>query len=48
MELYRSRDDKEWSLTDCISFVVMADEGIEDALPGDRHLEQAGFRALLV
>jgi predicted nucleic acid-binding protein len=47
MELYRSRHDKEWSLTDCISFVVMADEGIVDALTGDRHFEQAGFKALL-
>ena len=46
-ELYRSRADKEWSLTDCISFSVMADEGLTDALTGDRHFEQAGFLALL-
>ena len=45
--LYRRRADKEWSLTDCISFVVMADEGLTDALTGDRHFEQAGFVALL-
>ena len=45
--LFRQRPDKEWSLTDCISFVVMADEGIVSALTGDHHFEQAGFRALL-
>jgi predicted nucleic acid-binding protein len=47
LALYCSRKDKEWSLTDCISFVVMADEGLTEALTGDRHFEQAGFMALL-
>lgn len=47
LDLYRSRPDKEWSLTDCISFVVMKEDGITDALTGDRHFEQAGFNALL-
>ncbi len=46
-ELYRSRNDKGWSLTDCISFIVMADEGLTEALTGDHHFEQAGFTALL-
>ena len=45
-DLYRQRGDKEWLLTDCISFVVMADEVLTDALTGDRHFEQAGFVAL--
>lgn len=45
--LYNTRPDKEWSLTDCISFVVMEREGLTDALTGDRHFEQAGFVALL-
>jgi len=45
--LYQERADKEWSLTDCISFVVMRDEGIQEALTADRHFEQAGFKALL-
>jgi hypothetical protein len=40
------RSDKNWSLTDCISFVVMEDEGIQEALTADRHFEQAGFTAL--
>lgn len=47
LELYRHRGDKDWSLTDCISFCVMSDEGLSDALTHDHHFEQAGFRALL-
>ena len=45
--LYRQRGDKDWSLTDCISFVVMGDEDLQEALTGDRHFGQAGFTALL-
>jgi predicted nucleic acid-binding protein len=45
--LNKQRSDKEWSLTDCISFVVMNSRGIAQALTGDHHFEQAGFRALL-
>jgi predicted nucleic acid-binding protein len=47
IELYRLRPDKDWPLTDCISFVVMAKRGISAALTADRHFEQAGFTALL-
>jgi len=47
MELYADRADKDWSLTDCISFVVMREQGITEALTGDHHFEQAGFVALL-
>jgi hypothetical protein len=47
LELYDGRPDKAWSLTDCISFIIMKEEGLTDALTGDRHFEQAGFRALL-
>lgn len=47
LDLYERRPDKAWSLTDCISFVVMGDRGLTEALTGDRHFEQAGFRALL-
>jgi predicted nucleic acid-binding protein len=47
IDLYSQRPDKEWSLTDCISFVVMAREGITEALTGDHHFEQAGFVAML-
>jgi len=45
--LYQSRMDKDWGLTDCISFVVMTQRGLTDALTSDQHFEQAGFRALL-
>ena len=45
--LYRSRHDKAWSLTDCISFQVMRERRIQEALTGDHHFEQAGFVALL-
>jgi predicted nucleic acid-binding protein len=45
--LYARRPDKEWSLTDCISFVVMQRENVAEALTGDRDFEQAGFVALL-
>jgi len=47
LDLYARRPDKAWSLTDCISFVVMIDRGLTEALTGDHHFEQAGFRALL-
>ena len=47
VELYSKRPDKAWSLTDCISFTVMNDYQIIEALTGDHHFEQAGFRALL-
>lgn len=45
--LYDARPDKEWSLTDCVSFVVMEDEGLTEGLTGDGHFTQAGFKALL-
>lgn len=45
--LYAARPDKDWPLTDCVSFVVMRDEGMTQALTGDQHFEQAGFAALL-
>ncbi|HEY8665094.1 MAG TPA: PIN domain-containing protein [Tepidisphaeraceae bacterium] len=47
VRLYQSRPDKHWSLTDCISFVVMKDRGMTHALTGDHHFEQAGFVAIL-
>ncbi|HET6880920.1 MAG TPA: hypothetical protein VFI31_12235 [Pirellulales bacterium] len=47
IDLYRRRPDKEWSLTDCTSFVVMQEQEIREALTADSHFEQAGFIALL-
>ena len=46
--LYAARPDKSWSLTDCISFVTMQQRGLTEALTGDRHFEQAGFKPLLL
>ena len=45
-DLFANRPDKAWSLTDCISFAVMSEQGLTDALTADRHFEQAGFRAV--
>lgn len=46
ISLFHNRPDKEWSLTDCISFVTMKRESIVNALTGDHHFEQAGFISL--
>lgn len=48
VDLYAKRSDKNWSLTDCISFLVMDQLGIGQALTADRHFQQAGFVALLL
>jgi uncharacterized protein len=47
IEFFGKRPDKQWSLTDCISFIVMQEYGLTEALTADRHFEQAGFKALL-
>jgi hypothetical protein len=44
--LYGGRSDKDWSLTDCISFAVMSERGLSEALTADHHFEQAGFQAV--
>jgi predicted nucleic acid-binding protein len=46
VDFFEQRPDKEWSLVDCLSFIVMRDEGIQEALTGDKHFEQAGFVVL--
>lgn len=46
-QLYKSRFDKEWGLTDCMSFVVMTERKITNALTTDKHFSQAGFNVLL-
>ncbi|HEU4558203.1 MAG TPA: PIN domain-containing protein [Longimicrobium sp.] len=47
LQLFSDRPEKEWSLTDCSSFVVMKDRGITAALTTDRHFRQAGFVPLM-
>lgn len=46
-ELHARREDKEWSLTDCTSFVVMRSSGLTEALTSDHHFTQAGFAILM-
>jgi predicted nucleic acid-binding protein len=46
-QLFTERLDKEWSLVDCVSFVVMQQYGLHDAFTTDHHFEQAGFICLL-
>jgi len=47
LDLYSRRLDKNWSFTDCISFVVMREHLLTEALTADRHFEQAGYKILL-
>ena len=47
LTMYRERADKEWGLIDCMSFEVMNDQDLADALTADKHFQQAGFTALL-
>lgn len=46
-QLYKSRPDKEWGLTDCTSFIVMEDEHIRQAFTSDHHFKQAGYICFL-
>ena len=48
INLYENRGDKEWGLTDCISFIVMDDNDLTVAFTADDHFVQAGFRARLI
>ncbi len=47
IDLYDQRRDKDWSLTDCISFVVRQRHRLTEALTGDKHFEQAGFTVMV-
>ncbi len=47
LTLYADRPDKEWGLTDCISFVVMRERDLTAAVTADEHFVQAGFRTLM-
>jgi predicted nucleic acid-binding protein len=44
---FRKHADHAYSFTDCSSFVVMRELGLQDALTTDRHFREAGFRVLL-
>ena len=47
MKLLQTRLDKTYSLSDAVSFTIMSQRNLLDALTTDRHFEQAGFRRLL-
>ena len=47
VDLYEQSSDKQWSLTDCASFIAMRELEIREALAHDEHFEQAGFVAVL-
>jgi predicted nucleic acid-binding protein len=46
-QLFLDRPDKDWSLTDCISFVVMQEHKLTRAFTSDHHFEQIGFARLM-
>lgn len=47
LRLYEQRDDKGYSLVDCISMTTMRRQGISEVLTNDRHFMQEGFQILL-
>jgi len=47
LSLLENRMDKTYSLCDAVSFVLMRERGISQALTTDRHFEQEGFVRLL-
>jgi len=47
LNFYVAHRDKNWSLTDCASFLFMKQAGLTEALAHDHHFMQAGFKALL-
>lgn len=46
LDRYLRHEDKHWGLVDCISFEVMAEEGIREVFSADHHFAQAGFTCL--
>jgi predicted nucleic acid-binding protein len=47
LELYRSRYDKGYSLTDCISMMTMRSFGVIEVLTRDEHFTREGFTRML-
>jgi hypothetical protein len=47
VQLYLGRTDKDWSLTDCISMLILEDHRLKRVFTSDHHFEQAGFEVLL-
>lgn len=47
LRLFTERPDKEWGLTDCLSFRIMQAHGIFQALTTDEHFVQAGYMPVM-
>ncbi len=47
LERFEDRQDKGYSLTDCMSMVIMESDGIQEVLTSDKHFVQAGFTILM-
>ena len=47
LQLYDERQDKGWTLTDCISFIVMHDVGVTEALTGDPSFRAGGIYRII-
>jgi uncharacterized protein len=46
LRLYGEREDKGYSLTDCVSMNIMRERGITSILTRDKHFQQEGFTNL--
>jgi len=47
VELYAAREDKKYSLPDCISMNTMKAHSIQEVLSNDHHFEQEGYVVLI-
>ncbi len=43
LDIFEGYDDKDFSFTDCVSFVVMWEMGMNQAFTFDQHFDQVGF-----
>ena len=47
LERFEDRQDKGYSLTDCMSMIVMENNAVQEVLTSDKHFRQAGFTILM-
>ncbi len=46
LKMFRNHSDKEWSFTDCVSFVTMKKHIVKTAFTFNAHFKQAGFAVI--